>query len=377
MYQKETALNDIEARIRSYGAIDAETPEPIMRAARLDLPHNPLNAPRYAPEPTTNTPQRSGETVNPITGRHQQQYRVTADGRFEAVMDDGASGNGGNSGNGGGNSGNGGNSGGNEEDWTQEGRPDPPSGGLGSYFRYGWKTQGWKNPNIDPSRLDRGGRERRYARSILTDTIRGRHPVVDGGIPEQAAVLAGRIARDLTGLGTVSLTWNMHPMDIASTVARQAGERMGVPLGMAQLAGVAAGLGLSVGSGNFNPTNFEEGGRATGFRSLNPDPLDPTQSTSPVVEYGLDRLFFGRTGYLLPYEQFHKERPDVSYQEYVDYQDYLKDKGLLGLVKADPDGIDGPEARILGYRVTPTGIAAAALAGGSVLAGTKFFRRKR
>ena len=79
----------------------------------------------------------------------------------------------------------------------------------------------------------------------------------------------------------------------------------------------------------------------------------------------VQRGLLGRTGRLLPWEQFRQERPDVDYETYAKYQDYLKDQGILGIAKGTLDGVDGAEARIVGYRVTPMG----AIAAGSVLGG--------
>ena len=87
----------------------------------------------------------------------------------------------------------------------------------------------------------------------------------------------------------------------------------------------------------------------------------------------------GRTGDLLPYEEFKKVRPDVSKQEYKDYQQFKYDKREdlnpldgdisigAGAVRATSEGIHGPEIQFLGRSLpVTTGIITytVALAGG-------------
>ena len=60
----------------------------------------------------------------------------------------------------------------------------------------------------------------------------------------------------------------------------------------------------------------------------------------------VDRYFLGRSGALLPYNEFVKERPDVSREEYNQYKNYLF--GDKSVVKATMDGVQGPEVTFMG-----------------------------
>ena len=94
----------------------------------------------------------------------------------------------------------------------------------------------------------------------------------------------------------------------------------------------------------------------------------------------------GRTGNLLPYNEFVKVRPDVSREEYNKYQAFKYDKDedwnptdgdftvLGGALKGTTDGIHGAELQFLGRSLplTTAGVPyATALAGtvGGALAG--------
>jgi hypothetical protein len=123
-------------------------------------------------------------------------------------------------------------------------------------------------------------------------------------------------------------------------------------------------------SGNYNPLNLMEGGRAAGYQAVTPTDEDLTKSENPVLDMALYRGMFGRSGKLLPWEQFHQERPDVAFEDFDAYKQYLREPGFLGLAKATGEGIDGPEARVMGYRVTPLGVlSAAGVLGGAIAAG--------
>ena len=180
----------------------------------------------------------------------------------------------------------------------------------------------------------------------------------------------GRLAGDLMNHGTQKVTWNLSTLDMAETGAKELIERMGGNKTAKTLAGFGTALGVGIGSGNINPMNAGEFGRVAGYAATQPDSEDKTKTENPTLEV-IDRAVLGRTGRLLPWEQFTQERPDVSYDDYAKYQEYMKDPGVLGLglIKGTMDGIEGPEARFMGSRITPTGAAMGLGALGAVALG--------
>ena len=101
--------------------------------------------------------------------------------------------------------------------------------------------------------------------------------------------------------------------------------------------------------------------REEGYKAVLPGEGDPRVSENALAEAG-SRYFLGRTGGLLPYNEFVKERPDVSKEEYYKYKTYLFDKqtdlnpldgdfNIGGVVKGTVDGIHGPEVSFLGKSI--------------------------
>ena len=206
-----------------------------------------------------------------------------------------------------------------------------------------------------PSKGDPG-----YSKSYAADLLTGTHPenLERLNLAGRVGVPIGRIIGDTTGFGSQSYTWNMHPLDITSTFGRRKLGAMGATPGEAQTGAWLAANVLGYASGNWNPLNLGEGGRQLGYQAISANENDPTKSDNPVADMAVWRGLFGRTGKLLDYEQFSKERPDVSFEKYDKYKEYMRESGFLGLAKATTDGVDGAEARIMGYRVTPGGVAA-------------------
>jgi hypothetical protein len=214
-------------------------------------------------------------------------------------------------------------------------------------------------------------------KSIFTD----RAPATEYNylpVEGQAAYAAGRIAADFVGHGSRSFIWGAHPEDFLSRAGNT--YLAEIPKNMRLPALYATGAVMGIGSGNYNPLNFEGGGAASGWSAVSADPDDPTVSTAPVYDMIVERGAFGRKGKILGWEQFRQERPDISFEDYSKYKDYLynKDDNLLrkatfGLAKATPDGINGPELSVMGYSVTPLGAAAAL----GALAGTKYLYKNR
>ena len=141
-------------------------------------------------------------------------------------------------------------------------------------------------------------------------------------------------------------------------------QSLAIPTGIA----INSGLGL-----------LSAFGGAEGYKAANPSPEDPTKTDNVLTEVAL-KYFMGRTGNLLPYDEFKKVRPDVTEDEYRRYQAFKFDKngdfdlsdGDLtvpsGVVKYTNEGIHGPELQFLGRGLpVTTGVVPylGALAGGA------------
>lgn len=137
--------------------------------------------------------------------------------------------------------------------------------------------------------------------------------------------------------------------------------------------GVPTGIAINTGLGLMTPF-----GGAEGYYAVSPSDEDPTKTDNVISEVG-QKYFMGKTGNLLPYNEFVKVRPDVSPEEYGQYQAFKYDKNFDGnifddgevnlftAIKTTPDGIHGPELQFLGRSLpVTTGIIpyASALAGG-------------
>lgn len=200
-------------------------------------------------------------------------------------------------------------------------------------------------------------------RSYSAVTVRA--PVEDYDyLPQvgRVAYTGGRVAADALGHGTRSILWNAQPEDFGAGLLNKYFE--GIPKGVRLPATLASTSMLGIGSGIFNPLNLSEGGRTAGYQAINPDSEDSKQTSTPLYDLAVERGFFGRRGRLLPWSEFKEERPDVSFEDYENYKQYLykRDDNLLrditlGTVQAT-NGINGPELSIMGYGVTPGGVAA-------------------
>ena len=67
---------------------------------------------------------------------------------------------------------------------------------------------------------------------------------------------------------------------------------------------------LTTGLGLFTPF-----GGAEGYKAAIPNEEDPSKTDNLLGEVAL-KYFMGRTGNMLPYEEFKKVRPDVTKDEY-------------------------------------------------------------
>ena len=152
--------------------------------------------------------------------------------------------------------------------------------------------------------------------------------------------------------------------------------------GMVQALAIPTGVAINSGLGLLTPFGGYEG-----YKAAVPSVEDPTKTDNVALEVGL-KYMMGRTGNLLPYNEFVKVRPDVSREEYNKYQAFKYDKDedwnptdgdftvMGGALKGTTEGIHGAELQFLGRSLpaTTAGVPyAAALAGtvGGALAGRK------
>ena len=143
--------------------------------------------------------------------------------------------------------------------------------------------------------------------------------------------------------------------------------------GMTEALMVPAGFVINSSIGLMNPFGGQEGYKAV----LESD--EDASKTSNVLGEVAAKYVLGRTGNLLPWDEFKKVRPDVSKDEYMKYKAFkfdnsgdlnLFDDGQVvlptGVLKYTNEGIHGPEVQFLGRSLpVHTGImpTAAAIVG--------------
>jgi hypothetical protein len=121
-----------------------------------------------------------------------------------------------------------------------------------------------------------------------------------------------------------------------------------------------SGIAINAGVGLLSPF-----GGAEGYKAVIPSEEDPNKSANPVLEIA-SKYLMGRTGNLLPYEEYKKVRPDVSEDEYRAYKafKYLGktlpvNTGIVPYVSALAGGVIGGRAGVRSKRA-----ASGALLGG-------------
>ena len=123
---------------------------------------------------------------------------------------------------------------------------------------------------------------------------------------------------------------------------------------------IPTGVAINAGLGLLNPL-----GGSGGYTAAIPSAEDPTKAANPVLEVAA-KYILGRTGNLLPYDEFSQVRPDVSREDYNRYKAFKYDKKedwnptdgdftiLAGALKGTADGIHGPELQMLGRSLPAT-----------------------
>ena len=151
-------------------------------------------------------------------------------------------------------------------------------------------------------------------------------------------------------------------------------ERLHGPGSVAALQ-IPAGIAINSAVGLLNPFGGQEG-----YKAVLESEEDPSKTSNVIGEVAA-KYVLGKTGNLLPWDEFKKVRPDVSKDEYMRYKAFKfeKDADLnpmdgtvtlpTGVVKYTNEGIHGPELQFLGRSIpVATGIlpTAAAIAGTAI-----------
>ena len=139
---------------------------------------------------------------------------------------------------------------------------------------------------------------------------------------------------------------------------------------------IPAGIAVNNSLGLLNPFGGYEG-----YEAVVPDQEDKTKTANVLAEVGVKYLL-GRTGNLLPWDEFKQVRPDVSKDEYMRYKAFKFDKNMdfnplddgqvtlpVGVGKFTDEGIHGPEVQFMGRSLpVTTGLlpTAAAIAGTTI-----------
>lgn len=178
---------------------------------------------------------------------------------------------------------------------------------------------------------------------------------------EAIGAVLGTVAADVARDGMRNIWWFINAPQALTQIAAKQGIASAAGKTVQPLisndasrfaATLPAVLAVSLGMGQF--------GRAPGFKAVIPSEDDPRETDDAVME-AASRYFLGRSGRLLPYDEFVKERPDVSPQEYRAYKQYLF--GNQGVLKATDEGILGPEVAFMGKSIPVTTAIAPAVAG--------------
>jgi hypothetical protein len=194
----------------------------------------------------------------------------------------------------------------------------------------------------------------------------GRYPAIDNApagtyLSQAEAGPAGRRARmaaqvlggtmaDVTTQGVQNVYWFLNAWEPLSMVAGRMGQHGvlgsldGAPKGRAfsgALGNTASVFPLILGASAATGTLF----RQPGYQAVLPDREgDRRETTNPLEERVMRTI--GRRGALLPYDEFVKDRPDVSREQYQAYRAYLH--GNKSILKGTTEGIHGPEVNFLG-----------------------------
>ena len=187
--------------------------------------------------------------------------------------------------------------------------------------------------------------------------------------------LGGAVVRDVVNDSTRSIWWLLNAAQAtADVITQEVHKRANKNLydgslkegdrdrsGSLKLLGIPTGYAINSGLGLMTPF-----GGAEGYKAAVPSAEDPSKTDNVLAEVAL-KYFMGRTGNLLPYDEFKKVRPDVSPEEFARYKAYKFDKkedynplddgrvsALAGALRYTNEGIHGPEVQFLGRSLPAT-----------------------
>ena len=224
-------------------------------------------------------------------------------------------------------------------------------------------------------------------------------PITMNNPAQKAGRLVGAVAGDLTQDATRRFWWLLNAAQAVGEIGAESALKAGNPSlyaqtgtgknkkrkyrpGDVQALAIPAGVAINTGLGLMTPF-----GGAEGYKAAIPSEEDPTKTDNVLGEVAL-KYFMGRTGNLLPYDEFVKVRPDVSPEEYGRYKAYKHSKQedwnplddgqtsmLAGALRTTDEGIHGPEVQFLGRSLpVTTGLIPYAT---SVLGGVAGVRSKK
>ena len=143
--------------------------------------------------------------------------------------------------------------------------------------------------------------------------------------------------------------------------------------GLVDSLAIPAGIAINSGIGLLNPFGGQEG-----YKAVLESEEDPSKTNNVIGEVAA-KYILGKTGGLLPWDEFKQVRPDVSKDEYMRYKAFKFDnEGDMnpldgdvvvptGVLKYTNEGIHGPEIQFLG-RSLP--LATAVMPAAASIAGT-------
>lgn len=200
---------------------------------------------------------------------------------------------------------------------------------------------------------------------VVSQVEMAREPISPTKNPAQFA--GAYTARILTDIGNnETLNWFFrvrHPNVIQDEAVQRSLKQAEVTPTQQALIRMATFAPIAASTGVINLANLNQLGRPTGFAQAYPDQEtgDKRESSQPGQEI-FDRFFLQHQGRPLPYEQAKQELPNLTPQQYGNYQRYLhQDKGLLdlGLIKGTMQNLQGyPEVRIANFPVTIPSVTA-------------------